>query len=381
MQIETENERQLLLNRWRLTLGKYSRDGMGEFGAADGFSYAEADDLLEFLYGREYDEERGVREGGSDDSRLTVPKWIDKVHTLFPKEVVEKMEAHALERYGLTDLLTDARVLEKLEPNMALLKQILSLKGMMRGEVLKTARRIVRQVVDELTKKMRSQIRSAVMGRRDRTRSTPFRCAKNLDFKKTIRKNLKNYDRERDCLVVERVYFYRNIERYNPWHVIVCVDESGSMMENVIHSAVMAGVFAKLPVLSVKLVIFDTNIVDLSDYVDDPVETLMSVQLGGGTDIGKALAYCEGLLAFPQRSIVVLVSDLCDGEGYRSMYAHARSIVEAGARLICLTSLDKDCAGMYDRTAAKHLTALGASVAALTPGGLADWIGSIIAGN
>jgi Mg-chelatase subunit ChlD len=252
---------------------------------------------------------------------------------------------------------------------------------MMRGEVLDTARRIVEQVVRELTEKMQSQIRSAVMGKRDRNRSTPFKCSKNFDFKKTVRKNLKNFDSAQERIVVDKVYFHRNVERFNPWHVIICVDESGSMMENVIHSAVMAGIFAKLPVLTTKLVIFDTNIVDLTDYVDDPVEALMRVQLGGGTDIGKALAYCEGLITFPHKTILVLVSDLCDGGGYKTMYAHTRSMIEAGARVFCLTALDKDCVGMYDRTAAKRMSYLGARVAALTPGGLANWIGEVIAGG
>lgn len=367
----------LLLNRWRLVLGKYSQQALGGFGEGDG-ALGEIDDLMDFLYGREYGEDRGVMEGGQGDSELTIPKWLNKIHELFPKDTIEKLENHALERYGLTDLLTDARVLEKLEPNMALLKQILSLKGMMRGEVLDTARRIVRQVVEELRRKMEADIRNAVMGRRDRTRSTPYKCSKNFDFKRTIRKNLKNYDHENDRIVVEKVYFNRNIQQFNPWHIIICVDESGSMMENVIHSAVMAGIFAKLPVLSTKLVIFDTNVVDLSGYIDDPVEALMSIQLGGGTDIGKALAYCEGLIGTPHRTIVVLVSDLCDGGGYRPMYAHTRSMIEAGVRLICLTALDSACAGMYDRSAAKRMAALGASVAALTPPMLADWIGEII---
>jgi len=252
---------------------------------------------------------------------------------------------------------------------------------MMKGEVLNTARRIVEQVVEELRRKMESQIRSAIMGKRDRSQSTLFRNSKNFDVKKTIRKNLKHFDREENRIVVERAYFNGNMERYNPWHIIICVDESGSMMENVIHSAVMAGVFSRLPVLSTKLVIFDTNVVDLTGHAADPVEALMSVQLGGGTDIGKALAYCESLITIPHKSIVVLVSDLCDGGGYRPMYAHARSIIEAGGKLICLTALDKDCEGMYDRTAAKRLAALGASVASLTPAALADWVGDIIAGK
>ena len=374
------SDNQILLNRWRLTLGRFSQNGLGDFGSGD-YEYREIDDLMQFLYGREYSGERGIMEGSLDDSHLTIPKWINKIHTLFPKDTVEKLEAHALERYGLTDLLTDKRVLEQLEPNMELLKQILSLKGIMRRDVLEEARKIVRKVVEDLQRKMESQVRSAVMGKRDRTRATPYKCSKNFDFKRTIRKNLKHYDTEKRQMLVEKVYFNRNLRRYNPWHVIICVDESGSMMENVIHSAVMAGIFAKLPVLSTKLVIFDTNVVDLSGYIDDPVEALMTIQLGGGTDIGKALAYCEKLITNPQRTILVLVSDLCDGGGYRTMYSHTRSIVEAGAKMICLTALDSECAGMYDRTAAKRMTALGASVAALTPPKLADWIGDVIGGG
>ena len=374
------DDSQILLNRWRLALGRFSENGLGSFGGGE-HEYREIDDLMQFLYGREYGGERGVMEGSLDDSNLTIPKWINKIHQLFPKDTIEKLEAHALERYGLTDLLTDKRVLEQLEPSMELLKQILSLKGIMQRDVLEEARKIVRKVVEELQRKMESQVSAAVMGKRDRTRSTPYKCSKNFDFKKTIRKNLKHYDNEKRQMLVEKVYFNRNLRRYNPWHVIICVDESGSMMENVIHSAVMAGIFAKLPVLSTKLVIFDTNVVDLSGYIDDPVEALMTIQLGGGTDIGKALAYCETLITNPQRTILVLVSDLCDGGGYRTMYSHTHSIIEAGAKLICLTALDSECAGMYDRSAAKRMTALGASVAALTPAKLADWIGDVIGGG
>jgi uncharacterized protein with von Willebrand factor type A (vWA) domain len=376
-------DREVTLNRWRLVLGKYAAEELGEPTdiPGEGIASMEVDQLLEFLYGREYNEGRGVEEGSQEASALSVPHWLNRVQQLFPKEVTEKLEAHALERYGLTELLRDARVLAKLEPNLTLLKQIISLKHMMKGETLNVARRIVRQVVEDLTRKMQSEVRQAIMGKRDRNRSTPFRSAKNFDFKKTIRKNLKNFDAAAERLVVENVYFYSNLQRYNTWHVILCVDESGSMMENVIHAAVMAGVFAGLPVLSVKLIIFDTQIVDLTGYVDDPVAALMSIQLGGGTDIGKALAYCAEQISVPQRTIVVLISDLCDGGGYKPMYAAARGIIEGGSRLICLTSLDRDCAGMYDKTAAKNLATLGASVAALTPLQLADWIGDILQGG
>ena len=223
--------------------------------------------------------------------------------------------------------MTDTRALEQLEPNINLLKQILSFKGMMSKDVLDTARAIVQKVVDELRKKLESKMRQSIMGRRDRNRSSTFKYSKNFDFKKTIAKNLKNYSTEHEQIILKNIYFNSNSQRYNPWHIVVCVDESGSMLENVIHSAVMSGIFAKMPVLSVKLVIFDTAVVDLSKYVDDPVEALMSVQLGGGTDIGKALNYCSQSMHTPHLTLMVLVRDLCDGAGCIHMYRAAQGLL------------------------------------------------------
>ena len=160
--------------------------------------------------------------------------------------------------------------------------------------------------------------------------------------------------------------------------MILCVDESGSMLDSVIHSAVMAGIFAKLPMLDVKLVIFDTKVVDLSGYVEDPVETLMSIQLGGGTNIAGALSYCETLIDFPYRTMVILISDLYEGYGYRNLYSVSKGIIESGAKLIALTALDMDANPCYDRHAAASLAGLGAHVGAMTPEELAEWIGKII---
>ena len=224
----------------------------------------------------------------------------------------------------MTELLTDREVLEKLEPNQELLKTILQLKHMMKGDVLDTARRIVKQVAEEIAKKLNQDIRKSLLGRIDRNAGSPVRSIRNLDIQKTIRRNLKHYDRENNRLMLEQVYFNGRIREYSQWRVVIAVDESGSMLDSVIHSAVMAGIFAKLPMLDTKLVIFDTNVVDLSGYVDDPVETLMSVQLGGGTNIAGALSYCEGLIDFPFRTMVVLVTDLYEGGGYQRLYSTPR---------------------------------------------------------
>lgn len=368
------------LNRWRLVLGKYSSNNLSF--SEDNINYADMDTLLEFLYQREYGEERGIRSekriGSLGPSNLTVPKWITKIKELFPKETVEILEKHALDKYNLKELLTDKSVLEKLEPNPELLKSILQMKHLMKGEVLETAKKIVKVTAEEIAKKLEQDIKTAINGRLDRNKYGGIKSSRNIDFKRTIKHNLKNFDRKLNTLVVDRVYFNKRVKPSNPWNVIIAVDESGSMLDSVIHSAIMAGIFSKLPMLKTNLVIFDTEIVDLTEYVDDVVQTLMSIQLGGGTNISRALQYCGGLIENPHKTIVILVTDLYEGGSYGTMYARAKDIVESGARLIILPALGIDAEPIYDKGAAEKMAALGVKVAAVTPGGLAKWIAQII---
>ena len=373
-------DEQEILNRWRLALGKYA-SGQISFSSGD-VRYMDMENVLDYLYSREYGEEQEIRKertGGSDGSQLTVPYWLRQIKKLFPKQTVEVLERHALEKYGMTELLTDPEVLQKLEPNKELLKTILELKHMMKGDVLNMAREIVRKVAEEIARKLEQEVRISFFGQINRNASSPVKTARNLDIKKTIRMNLKNYDRENEQLVLKNVYVNSRMKKYNQWRVIICVDESGSMLDSVIHSAIMAGIFSKLPMLDTKLVIFDTNVVDLSSYVEDPVETLMSVQLGGGTNIAGALSYCEGLIDFPYRTMVVLVTDLYEGGGYQRLYSTSKGIIESGARLVVLTALDMDANPNYDRNAAAVLADMGAFVGAMTPEELAGWMGKIIA--
>ena len=372
-------DEQEILNRWRLVLGKYA-SGQISFSSG-GVNYMDMETVLDYLYAREYGEEqeiRGERTGGSDGSQLTVPYWLRRIKQLFPKQTVEVLERHALEKYGMTELLTDPEVLKKLEPNKELLKTILELKHMMKGEVLSLARDIVRKVAEEIARRLEQEVRISFFGQINRSASSPVKSARNLDMKKTIRMNLKNYDTENRQLVLKNVYFNSRMKKYNHWRVVICVDESGSMLDSVIHSAIMAGIFAKLPMLDTKLVIFDTNVVDLSGYVEDPVETLMSIQLGGGTNIAGALSYCEGLIDFPFRTMVVLVTDLYEGGGYQRLYSTAKGILESGAKLIVLTALDMNANPNYDRNAGAQLADMGAFVGAMTPEELAGWIGKMM---
>jgi Mg-chelatase subunit ChlD len=370
----------IALNRWRLILGKFAKENISF--SKEGIGYSEMSDLLEYLYDREYGEERGIREeermGGLGPSSLTVPSWITRVRELFPKNTVEILEKHALDKYNMKELLTDKRVLEALQPNTELLKNILQMKHLMKGEVLESARKIVRVVAEEITKKLENEVRMTIMGRVDKNKTGRVKSSRNIDFKRTIRNNLKNYDAANNRIIIDKVYFNSRVKRYNPWNVIIAVDESGSMLSSVIHSAVMAGIFAKLPMMKTSLIIFDTEVVDLSGYIDDPVQTLMSIQLGGGTNIGKAMQYCEKLIQNPHKTMVVMVTDLYEGGPSGIMYSRAKSIIEAGAKLIILTALDNEAMSAYDKVAAGKMLALGAEVAATTPGGLAKWIAEII---
>lgn len=365
-----------VLNRWRLVLGK---DADSELPLSEQ-RLVRMDESLDFLYGREVGEDVRTedRQGGHEESRLTVPDWLREVRDLFPQETAEILQRHALDRYQMTELLTDREVLERMEPNTELLKTVLSLKSMMKGPVLDAARRVVQKVVDQLTKKLEQEIQRSALGKIDRKSRSSVRSIRNLDISRTIRKNLAHYDREAKRLMVEQLYFNGRVKQYNPWHVILVVDESGSMLSSVIHSAVMAGIFAKLPMLKTSLVIFDTSVVDLTGHVDDPVEALMSIQLGGGTDIGNALLYGEGLIENPHRTMVVLVSDLEEGGSPRKLYQVSADIIESGAKLIALTALDETASPIYDRTIAQNMAELGAYVGALTPLKLVDFMADIM---
>ncbi|WP_028328714.1 VWA domain-containing protein [Brachyspira alvinipulli] len=369
------------LNRWRLILGSFAEDNI-ELNS----KYFEMDNALSFLYDREYSEESGYADfenndksnGGKEKSSLTVPIWVAKVKKLFPKNTVEIMQNQALEKYNMTEMLTDENILKEMEPSMELLKNILTFKDMMNGNVKKLAYDIVRKVVDDLKKKLESDIKKVFYGKKLPNSTTSNKIFKNLDVKKTIRNNLKNYNIEDKTIFVDKLYFNQNIKKYNPWHIIILIDESGSMMDSVIYSSIMASIFANLPYLSIKLVIFDTSIVDLSDYVKDPIDVLFKVQLGGGTDIVKALEYAKKITTIPEKTIVLLISDLYDSNDYKYMYKSAKDIIEARSKLFVLPALDYNADASYDKNAAKQLARIGAKVAAITPNELSKWISNVI---
>lgn len=381
--METELEKQKALNRWRLILGSFS-DRSLSFTGTHMQQLMDMEQLLDYLYGRgQGDDVRQdeSKQGGQGSSVLTAAEWITKVRKLFPKQTAEVLEKHALDEFKMTELITDKEVLEKMKPDMDLLKAVLQLKHLMKGEVLEAAKVLARKIAEELRKKLENDIRRSILGRIDRNSSSPIHTARNLDIKKTIRRNLKNYDKESGQLILKDIYFSDRVKRYNSKTVIIAIDESGSMLGSVIYSAVMAQIISNLPFAQVKLVIFDTSVVDLSDEAEDPAQVLMSIQLGGGTNIGAALSYCEQLISTPSETVVICVTDLYEGFPVNRLLNTSKNIIESGAKLDFLTALDENADPSYDKVLGQKLADMGAFVGALTPDQLGEHIGKMFGGR
>jgi Mg-chelatase subunit ChlD len=362
--------------RWRLVLGSGAEECLGGLTG----EWAERERALGYLYDREYGSGRNVRRGGGaagslDESQLTVPDWINQVHELFPRKTIERIEKDALERYGLEEMVTNPDLLSRAQPSQTLLKAVLRTKHLMNAEVLAMARRLVRQVVQELMERLARPVHSPFTGAVDRRRRSYMKVAKNFDARTTVRRNLGHYDPETKRLYIRTPYFYSRVRRQaDRWQMIILVDESGSMADSVIHSAVTAAIFWGIRSLRTHLVLFDTSVVDVTQDCSDPVETLMKVQLGGGTDIGQALLYAGSLVENPRRTIVVLITDFYEGAPLPRLFSAARRLVESGVTLLGLAALDERADPTYDRGVAEQFVALGAHVAAMTPGELAGWV-------
>jgi VWA domain containing CoxE-like protein len=363
--------------RWRLMLGQTTQDLLG--GVGDEWQDREA--AIGFLYDREQ-QGRNVRgdrdknrQGSLDPSNLTVPDWINAIHELFPQKTIERLEKDALERYQLEEMVTNPAVLSRVQPSATLLKAVLRTKHLMNQEVLAIARELVRKVVEELIAKLARPVRYPFFGSRNRQQRSYLKIAKNFDAATTIRRNLKHYSRDRQQLVIQTPYFNSRIRRQvDRWQLIILVDESGSMLDSVIHSAVTAAIFFGIKSLKTHLCLFDTQVVDVTADCTDPVETLMKVQLGGGTDIAQALVYAQSLVENPRNTIIILITDFHEGGPINRLLKATKQLVESGVTLLGLAALDENANPTFDRDTAQKMVNLGAQVGAMTPGELAEWV-------
>jgi len=366
------------LRRWRLVLGKSSAD------ALDGASGVSADDLardaaLDWLYERDGAlAERDIRTADLSESQLSVPQWINDVHRLFPKETIERLERDAVEEFAIHEVVTNKEVLARIEPSETLLRAVLLTKHLMNTEVLALARELVRKVVAQLVEALAKTVRSAFSGTRNPRRSR-HHSMRNFDPRGTVRANLRHYDREKRKLFIRDPLFRSRTRRHGEqWQVIIVVDQSGSMVSSVIHAGVTAACLWGLPAIKTHLIAFDTNVIDLTGQVADPVETLMKVQLGGGTDIAKATQYAESLIENPRRTLVVLITDLFEGGDAEALVRSVKRQVSQGVRFVTLAALDDKAAPVYDHDLGQRLVKVGATVGAMTPNQLVGFLKGIL---
>ncbi|WP_419997300.1 VWA domain-containing protein [Streptomyces boninensis] len=354
------------LRRWRLVLGgDQGADGTGH--ALSGQDAA-MDQTLTALYQTPAQGAPGKPRGaGLGGSAPQVARWLGDIRTYFPASVVQVMQRDAIDRLGLASLLLEPEMLQAVEPDVHLVGTLLSLSQALPDESRETARAVVRKVTDDLEKRLSQRTRATLTGALDRSARVQRPRHRDIDWDRTIRANLKHYLPEHRTIVPERLVGYGRAARSVKKEVVLAIDQSGSMAASVVYASVFGAVLASMRAIETRLVAFDTAVVDLTDQLTDPVDVLFGTQLGGGTDINRALAYCQTRISRPAETIVVLISDLYEGGIRDEMLKRVAAMKAAGVQFVALLALSDEGAPAYDREHAAALAALGAPAFACTP--------------
>lgn len=363
------------LQRWRLILGSASDEvltGLGG-GTLDLDTDCKImDEALAAIYDEANENSlvatKGKRTASLGKSSPAVAKWLGDIRKFFPDDVVSVIQQDAIERKGLTQLLYEPEVLKNVKPDIQMVATLLSLRGKIPERTKDIARELVSEVVKEIMKHLESDLRSAVMGALNRKQHSPIPNIQRIDWKWTISKNLKNYNKQLNKLIPERVYYFEGGKKSKNWRVILDMDQSGSMADSIIYGSVVGSILASMPSLKTHVVAFDTEVVDLSEQCDnDPVEMLFGIQLGGGTDINKSVAYCQKLITEPSKTLFILLTDLYEGGNAAGLIRRMSEIVESGAKAVCLLALSDKGKPIYDETMAKKLVSIGVPCFSCTP--------------
>ncbi len=355
------------LRKWRMILGGGQNDGT-ETQLRD--IDLQIDKTLEALYD-------SGKQGGLGHSSPNVSRWLGDIRTYFPNTVVKIMQQDAIKRLNLTSMLLEKEMLENVEPDVHLVATLMTLSRVIPSKTKDTARQVVKKVVDDLMKRLSQPTQQAIMGSLNRSSRNRRPRHNEINWHITILKNLKHYQPDYKTIIPETRIGYGK-RRRSLKDVVLCLDQSGSMGTSVIYSGIFGAVMASLPAIQTKMVVFDTNVVDLTEELDDPVELLFGVQLGGGTDINRALSYCQQITQRPTETILVLITDLYEGGNQDEMRKRAKSLVEAGVQVVVLLALNDDGAPSYDHNNAEYMAALGIPVFACTPDKFPDLMAAAI---
>jgi len=337
------------------------------------------DQALSWLYGNQGDGEgKGTkREGGLGSSSPKIARWLGDIRSYFPSSVVRVMQQDAIDRLNLKQMLFEPELLSSIEPDVHLVSTLLSLKGLLPAKTRDTARLVVRNVVEELERRLANPLRQAVKGSLNRSTRNRRPRHNEIDWHRTIRANLKHYQPKQRTIIPEtRIGFGRRRSALRD--IILCVDQSGSMASSVVYASVFGAVLASISVVKCNVVVFDTAVVDLTEQLQDPVDLLFATQLGGGTDINRALAYCQTLVRNPQDTILVLISDLYEGGNREQMLSRVQEIVGSGVQAIALLALNDDGAPAFDHSIAGIFAGMGIPSFACTPDKFPELMAAVI---
>jgi len=372
------DEARAALLRWRLVLGAPPA-GSPAWGDTEALVGADAtltgiDRALNFLYGEE-------RSAGLGGSMPYVPQWLGDIRRYFPAPVVSFLQKDAIEMRGLKQLLLEPETLQSLEKDVSLAATLVHFKDLMPEETKRTARQVIGEIVEELKKRLEQKTRQAVLGALRRDRHSPLRVARNLDFRRTVREGLKHYQPGLGRIIPQRVYFWANQRRFHEWRVVILVDQSGSMGESVVYASVVAAVFASLPALDTRLVFFDTAVADVSDQLSDPVDVIFGVKLGGGTDIARAVAYGSTLVAEPEKTLFILITDLYEGGDRHELLRQLGALKESRCQVMCVLALNDAGKASYDQELGRKVASLEIPTFAATPNRLVEAVERALKGG
>ena len=367
--------------RWRLILGSETQDAFTGMGGAP-LSQEELlmDSALAAIYGGPGESMAGPGAGKGPSSPY-ISKWLGDLRSLFDPETVAVVQSDAVERKGLKQLLLEPELLEGLEPDLNLASTLLMLKDQIPKKSKESARLFIRKIVEEINKLLENDVRRAVTAALNRRAHSPLPSAAAIDFPYTIRRNLRNYNKELKAVIPERVWFFDRSSRANRWHVILDIDQSGSMGSSIIYSSVMACILASMSALQTKVVAFDTQIMDLTPLCEDPVDLLFGFQMGGGTDIAKSIAYCQGLVEEPGKTIFFLISDLDEGGNRAALLRRLEELKDSGVTVVTLLAIADGGKPYYDAQTAQRIAAMGIPCFACAPDRLPELLERVLKGQ
>jgi Mg-chelatase subunit ChlD len=373
------------MRRWRLLLGAPAGPGLG-LSAGSGGGLSQSDQAVDAALAALYDTPQpssgsSRRSAGLGASAPKVARWLGDIRTYFPSSVVQVMQRDAAERLNLRQLLLEPELLESIEPDVHLVGTLLSLNRIMPETTKATARHVVATVVAEVERRIANRTRAAVSGALNRAARSRRPKLRDIDWNRTIAANLSRYLPEHRTVVPERLVGYGRRQQVVARDVVLAIDQSGSMASSVVYASVFGAVLASIRALKTSLVVFDTAVADLTEKLQDPVDVLFGTQLGGGTDINKAIAYSQTLITRPRDSVFVLISDLIEGGVRDQMLARLAALDGAGVQVVVLLALSDDGAPVFDSGNAAALAELGIPAFACTPDAFPDLLAVAIEGG